>query len=61
MLWTALLVSVICGVTGVLVDVDHPIAHCRGSRNGRFLHPLFLASASLVLLGSIAYLGGLLC
>ena len=51
----------LCGLAGVLVDVDHPISYyfAQGS-NQHFLHiPLFLIGC-LVLLGLSAYLRRLL-
>ena len=56
-LWVILL----CGVAGILVDLDHPIAYywLKGL-NGRFLHTPLLIASCIVFLGCCAYIGGLL-
>ena len=59
MLYDALLVGFLCGVVGVLVDIDHVIALFT-NRSGRLLHPPLLITSSIVLCGLIAYVGGLL-
>lgn len=48
----------VCGVAGVLADIDHLIAHFAGW-DGRFLHTPLLIISSLVLLGLGSYLAGL--
>ena len=59
MLYNALLVGLLCGTVGVLVDIDHFIAYfTRGS--GRVLHTPILIVSITMLCGLIAYLGGLL-
>lgn len=47
------------GITGVLVDIDHPIALLLHKANERFLHPYFAFIAGGIILGSGAYIGGL--
>lgn len=59
MLYDALFVGFLCGVVGVLVDLDHAIAFFT-DRSGRFLHTPLLIVSSTVLCSLIAYLGGLL-
>ena len=57
----ALLVFGLCGVVGVLIDLDHPLAYyCLHKSNLRFLHKPILIVSCLVLCGLGAYLGGLL-
>ena len=58
MLWTALLVGILCGIIGILIDIDHPISHLNGW-SGRFLHTPLLTVSGVVLCGLIAYFGGL--
>ena len=54
-------VIVLCGVIGILVDIDHPIAYYWiRSLNGRFLHTPLLITSGIVLCGCCAYIGGLL-
>jgi len=56
-LWVILL----CGLAGVLVDIDHPIAYYLIPEwSGRFLHTPLLIGSSIVLCGCCAYIGGLL-
>lgn len=46
-----LLVVLLCGLAGVLLDLDHPVAHWFGIRNGRFLHiPVLIGSGAVFLL-----------
>lgn len=59
MLWTTLLVGVLCGIVGILVDIDHLISHFNG-RSGHFLHTPILIIAGIIICGALAYLGGLL-
>lgn len=59
MLLTTLLVGLICGVVGVLVDLDHIIAFFTKHR-GRILHPYLLVISFVMLCSLIAYLGRLL-
>ncbi len=55
-LWVILL----CGVLGVLVDIDHPIAHYLIPEwSGRFLHAPLLIISGVVLCGCCAYCAGL--
>ncbi len=44
----------ICGVVGVLVDLDHIIAF-----GGRFLHTPLLIGSGVILIGCCAYIAGL--
>jgi len=60
MLFNALLIGLLCGVVGVLVDLDHVVAFFV-KRGGRIFHPYLLVVSSIGLCGLIAYLGGLLC
>lgn len=56
-LWVILL----CGLVGVLVDIDHLISYYLIPRQrGRFLHTPLLIISCVALLGCSAYLGGLL-
>jgi len=56
-LWVILL----CGVIGVLVDIDHIIAYYWvRSLDGRFLHTPLLIISCVVLCGCCTYIGGLL-
>ena len=49
-----------CGLAGVLVDIDHPIAYyLLPGASGRFLHTPLLIASCIVLGGLCAYLGGL--
>jgi hypothetical protein len=48
----------ICGVVGVLIDLDHPIGYIFGL-DGQSYHTPLLYIASVVLCGISAYLGGL--
>lgn len=53
-------VIVLCGVIGILVDIDHPIAYYwLRSLDGQFLHTPLLIASGVVLCGCCAYLGGL--
>ena len=57
----ALLAFVICGIAGVLVDVDHVISYYFVPEwGGHFLHPPLFVASCVVLVGLSAYLGGLL-
>ena len=57
---TSLLVFWLCGVAGVLVDLDHPIAYyLLPELGGRFLHTPILIAGGLLLGGLGAYLAGL--
>jgi len=56
---TTFLIGLLCGVIGVLVDLDHVIAYYIG-RSNRFLHTPLLIVSSIVICGALAYLGGLL-
>jgi len=56
----ALLVGLLCGVVGVLTDLDHIVAYFV-KHSGRVYHTHILIVASCVFVGLIAYLGGLLC
>jgi len=54
-------VILLCGLVGILVDIDHPIAYYlipEWSR--RFLHTPLLIGGCFVLCGCGAYIGGLL-
>ena len=56
-LWVILL----CGVVGILVDIDHLIAYYLVPKwSERFLHTPLLIISCAVLCGCGAYLGGLL-
>jgi len=59
MLYNALFAFGICGLVGVLVDLDHLVAYFTGWR-GRFFHTPLLIASSLMLVGLGAYLGRLL-
>jgi len=49
-----------CGIAGILVDIDHPIAYYwLTGLDTRFLHIPLLISSSIVLCGCYAYIGGL--
>jgi len=55
-LWTILL----CGLAGILIDIDHPIAYYwLTGLDTRFLHTPLLVSSSIMLCGCYAYIGGL--
>ena len=57
---TSLLAFWLCGVAGVLVDIDHPIAYyLLPEASGRFLHTPILVICCLVLCALGAYLTGL--
>ena len=57
-LWVILL----CGLVGVLVDIDHFIAHYwLTTLDARFLHTPLLIVSCVVLCGCCAYIGGLFC
>ena len=60
MLHTTLLIGLLCGIVGVLVDMDHVVAYFTG-RPDKFFHPHLLVASSVVLCSLVAYLGGLLC
>jgi len=50
----------LCGIAGVLVDIDHPIAYyLLPEASGRFLHTPILVICCLVLCALGAYLTGL--
>ena len=58
---TSLLIIGICGISGVLVDIDHFISYYFIPEwSGRFLHTPILFTCCVVLCGLITYLGGLL-
>ena len=58
----SLLAFCVCGIAGVLVDIDHIIANLLlPELSGRFLHTPLLIASSVVLCGLGAYLGGLFC
>lgn len=59
MLLVTLLVGLLGGVVGILVDLDHFIAY-RIKHSGRVLHPYLLTVSIVVLCSLLAYLGGLL-
>lgn len=51
----------VCGLVGVLIDLDHIIAYYWATGlNGRFLHTPILIFSGLVLVGLGSYLAGLL-
>ena len=51
----------ICGIIGILVDLDHLIAYYwLTGLNGRFLHTPILVISGIVLFGLGSYLTGLL-
>ena len=55
-LWVILL----CGLAGILVDIDHPIAYYLIPEwSGRFLHKPLLIISGIVLCGFCAYCAGL--
>ena len=57
---TSFLAFWLCGATGVLVDIDHPIAYyLLQEAGGRFLHAPLLFVGGIVLCCLGAYLGGL--
>jgi hypothetical protein len=56
----ALFAGLYCGIIGVLVDFDHPVAFALGIKDGRFLHPYTLIIGCGIFLACIAYIGGLL-
>lgn len=49
----------VCGLAGILVDIDHPITYLVGSRNTQALHLPLAIVCCLVLCGVGAYCGGL--
>jgi len=58
----ALFVGIICGVAGVLVDVDHVISHySSGEKEARYLHSPLLILSSGILICCYTYITGLLC
>jgi len=57
--YNALLVGLLCGIVGVLVDLDHVIGHYLGW-DSHFLHTPLLIVSGAVICGALAYLGGLL-
>ena len=59
LLSTALLTFGVCGIIGVLVDIDHVIAHKRGLDH-RFLHPYYLLVAGVIIFCCLTRIGGLL-
>lgn len=50
----------VCGLAGILVDIDHPLAYMLKIPDGRFLHIPFLAGAMCIILYCGARAGGLL-
>jgi len=56
---SSLLAFGVCGCVGVLVDIDHVIAHKFG-KDYRFLHVYYLLVACIILCGCFTYLGRLL-
>lgn len=58
----ALLVGLMCGLVGVLVDLDHIVAYYAGypAGSGRVFHEHILIASGIMLCGLIAYLAGLL-
>ncbi len=56
----SLLAFWLCGVAGVWVDIDHPIAYWwLPELSGRFLHTPLLIACGIVLFSLGAYLAGL--
>ncbi len=55
----ALFVVGLCGLIGVLVDIDHLVAFFNGW-DERFLHTPLLVISSIIILGLGTYLGRLL-
>ena len=56
-LWVILL----CGVLGVLIDLDHPIAYYRLNKShSRFLHTPILIISGCIFFISLSCIGGLL-
>ena len=49
----------VCGITGVLVDIDHIISWSTKGLEGRFLHTPLLIFAGGIILITCAYLGRL--
>ena len=60
MLVDALLVGLLCGAVGVLVDLDHIIGFVLRC-DGRVFHKAMFIGAGVVCFGVIAYIGGLVC
>jgi len=58
-LFVTLVVGVLCGCVGVLIDLDHVIAFYLGSTHGRMFHKPLLVGGCLILCGCIAYIGRL--
>ena len=55
-----LYIILLCGLAGVAVDIDHPVAYLLGIEDGRFLHIPLLASAGCIVFYYGAYITGLL-
>lgn len=60
MLYTALLVFGLCGLVGVLVDLDHLANKTLDYTRDRKLHKYYLIVSCVVLSCCVSYLGGLL-
>ena len=62
MVGIALLVGVLCGITAVLVDIDHLISFTLNwpVTTSRFLHTPALIIGGIILIACIACIGGLL-
>lgn len=57
---TSLFVGFLCGIAGVLVDIDHPIANYTNKElDGRFLHTPILVISSVVFCFNLARIGRL--
>ena len=54
-----LLAILLCGLAGILIDVDHPIAYLSKRANHRFLHAPIGIACGIVLLGIVAFVGRL--
>ena len=62
MLGVPLWIIGLCGLVGVLVDIDHIISHYwLTNLDARFLHTPLLAISCIVLFSLGAYIAGLLC
>lgn len=55
-----LLIGLLCGVCGVLLDLDHPIAYALNIGYPRFLHPVYFYISCGIIIGCISCVGGLL-
>jgi hypothetical protein len=60
MLWASLCVFGVCGLVGVLVDLDHIPFILGLAQEPRLLHLSIAVTSGIVLLGTLSYLGGLL-